>query len=112
MNKLIYLANPYTGTKEEMEGRFESACEYAARLMRDGHYVFSPIAHSHPPAQYGLPKDYAYWKGYCELMIPKCDKMIVLMLKGWSDSVGVTAEIELAQSLNMPIEYISPYSFT
>lgn len=84
MNELIYLASPYTGTPEKMLERFDLVCEYIAKLMRDGLYVFSPIAHCHPPAQHGLPTDWQYWQGYCEVMIPKCDILMVLMLDCWN----------------------------
>ncbi len=109
MDKLIYLAQPYTGTDEEMQDRYDIACEVTARLMNEGHYVFSPIAHSHGPASYGLPKDYAYWKGYCELMIPKCDEVRVMEIDGWTTSVGVAAEIKLADSLGIPVITFDPY---
>lgn len=109
MDRLIYLAQPYTGTDEEMEDRYEIACEITAKLKREGHYVFSPIAHSHGPAQFGLPKDFAYWKGYCELMIPKCDEIRVMTISGWTTSVGVAAEIELADKLGIPVITFDPY---
>ena len=102
--KLVYLANPYTHKDPDiMQERYEKACEFTAALKRNGWYVFSPIAHSHGPAQYGLPKDYEYWSGYCELMLPKCDIMMVLKLDGWQESVGVQAEIDLWHKTGKPI---------
>jgi hypothetical protein len=59
---LVYLASPYThADKAVMEDRFRAACRYAACLMRRGINVFSPIAHSHPIAQFGLPPDWQFF---------------------------------------------------
>jgi len=109
MDKLIYLAQPYTGTDEEMEDRYEIACEITAKLMREGHYVFSPIAHSHGPAQFGLDKDFTYWQDYCEIMIKKCDEVHVMTIQGWTTSKGVAYEIEYADSLGIPVITFDPY---
>jgi len=68
--------------------------------------MLSPIAFSHPVAKYGLPTDWAYWADYDSWCLEVCDELWVLMLIGWEDSVGVTAEIELATQLGMPIRYI------
>jgi hypothetical protein len=101
---LIYLASPYTHEDPiVMQERYERVCEYTAKLKRAGRYVFSPIAHCHGPALHGLPKDYEYWKGYCELMLPKCDEMVVLMLDGYMESRGISEEVLIAKELNRPI---------
>jgi hypothetical protein len=49
----IYLAIPYTYNPEES---FRIANRVAARLMSEGHVVFSPISHSHPVADF-LPRE-------------------------------------------------------
>jgi hypothetical protein len=101
---LIYLASPYTHDDPlVMQERYELVCEYTAKLKRAGRYVFSPIAHCHGPALYGLPREYEYWKGYCELMLPKCDEMLVLMLDGYEESKGISGEVALAKELGMPL---------
>jgi hypothetical protein len=59
---MIYLCSPYTHPDPAVrEARYEAACRTAAHLMRSGKIVFSPIAHSHGIAQYGLPKDWSFW---------------------------------------------------
>ncbi len=109
MTKLYYLASPYSDPSQEVqERRFNEVCEVAARLMRQNIFIFSPIAHTHPIAQYGLPKDYEFWKRYDELMFSKCDALIVLMLDGWTQSIGVKAEIEIAKKVGREIYYMNP----
>lgn len=106
MRNLVYLASPYTDPDPAvMESRFDEACRAAAALMKKGVFVFSPIAHSHPIARFGLPLDFEYWKTYDAMMLAFCSRMIVLQIDGWDTSVGVQFEIEIAEKLNMQIEY-------
>lgn len=106
---MIYLASPYSHpSKWTRERRFRSACRQAAAMMRRGALVFSPIAHSHPVAEFGLPRDWSFWEKYDREMISKCERMVVLMLDGWRDSVGVRAEIEIAKAARKPVSYAKP----
>lgn len=74
--------------------------------MRQGLMVISPIAHTQPIAFAGdLPLEFAYYAAYDELLISRCDELHVLMLKGWQESIGVTAEIAIAKRLNKPVIY-------
>lgn len=107
MDKLIYLASPYSHKNNHIQHlRYEQVCYYAAELTRQGLLVFSPIAHSHGIAKYGLPTDWQFWQQYDEAMISRCDSLTVLMLDGWKESKGVQAEIEIAKRLGIPVEYM------
>ena len=107
---MIYLAAPYTHESKQIEHqRFKSINEYAARLMRDGLHVFSPISHTHPIAQAGdLPGGWEYWQGYDKEMLSFCTSMVVLMLAGWEESKGIAAEVRIANGLGLPIYYADP----
>jgi nucleoside 2-deoxyribosyltransferase len=106
---LIYLASPYSHPDPAVRQiRYEVACEAAAYLMRRGLMVFSPIVHSHPIAQYGLPKDYAFWRQYDEALMDACWGIVVLMIDGWRESKGVTAEIEYMSRKGIAAEYLDP----
>jgi hypothetical protein len=107
--KLIYLASPYThDDKKRQETRYNDAVKYLAKFMKQGYHLFSPIAHCHTASvRHGLPGDWQYWKDYCSLMVPKCDELWVLMIDGWDKSSGVRGEVELAESLNIPVKYIA-----
>ena len=107
---MIYLASPYTSPSDAVQDcRFASACAAAARLMQEGHIIFSPIVHSHSVAQHGdLPAEWAFWRPWCIAMLDKADELWVLQLGGWVDSVGVQAEIKHAFQTDKPVRMVNP----
>jgi hypothetical protein len=106
---MIYLASPYTHPDFEVrEWRFQEACRATAALLRAGLVVFSPIAHSHPIAKYGMPTNWGFWSRVDREYLSRSDVLAVLTLPGWRASVGVRAEIQIARELGLPIVYITP----
>lgn len=107
----MYLASPYSHADPAVvEQRFEAVCRAAGRFMAQGYLVYSPIAHTHPIAVRGaLPTDWTYWERYDRHMIAACDTLGVLMLDGWEESRGVTAELAIAAELNKPIQHLSAW---
>lgn len=103
--RLIYLASPYSHADPEvMEARFEAVCREAAVLMEHGLHVYSPIAHTHPIAVRGdLPKEWPYWEAYDRVMLAASTEVYVLQLEGWDASKGVSAEIEIAREMGLPV---------
>lgn len=106
----IYLASPYTPTGDEtISGRVDAAAKYAAKLMREGHSVFSPIVHSHYVADHldeATRLDHEFWMQQ-DLAILRCAaKMIVLRLPGWERSRGIKREIAAAEAVKIPVEYV------
>ena len=111
--EFIYLASPYThgdGTKFEdvvvQDTRYLLACQAACALLQNGHYVYAPIPHTVAIAKCGLPVGYKFWKEYDHEMLRRLDKLVVLMLDGWKESVGVQDEIAFMAELGKPIEYM------
>ena len=110
---MIYLASPYSHEREAVrETRFHDACDAASHLMRQGHRVYSPIAHTHPVAQHGLPLGWDFWEPYDRWFVERCDEVWVLTLEGWSESKGVRAEIRIAEELGKPVRYLVPGTYT
>jgi hypothetical protein len=110
--KKIYLACPYSHPEAAVrETRFQQVNAVAADLMLRGNMVFSPISHTHPIALAGdLPKGWNFWAAYDKTFIQWCDEVWVLTLEGVCDSVGVRAEIDLADRMGKVVRYISaPY---
>lgn len=105
--RLIYLASPYSHPDPAVqEQRFEAVAREAARMMAEGQFVYSPIAHTHPIAKFGeLPKGFDFWEAYDAHLISLCTELVVLKLEGWDQSKGVAAEIKIAQALNIPVTY-------
>ena len=106
---IIYLASPYSHPDPAVrEQRFHAACRAAVALLHAGRVVFSPIAHSHPLAQHSLPGNWQFWEQYDRKFLERCDEVVVLMLDGWEESVGVQAEIRIARELGKPVRYLAP----
>lgn len=109
--KKIYLCHPYSHPdREEMVRRFRSANELAARLMRWGFIVFSPLSHSVPIADYlKNHRSYDFWLGQDLAWVAVCDEVWVALVDGWADSHGVEVEIVHARMLGKPVVYFKPY---
>jgi hypothetical protein len=107
----IYLATAYTGYETKS---FNIANKVAAKLIREGHYVFSPISMSHPIAQLGtLDGSWNTWKELDMEFIRWCDEIVVINFG--SDvidenheiikSVGVQDELKYATEIGKTISY-------
>ncbi len=109
-SKIIYLALPYMHeNKFIMEFRASVSDVIAADLMRKGFMVFAPITMCHNiSVKYGLPGNWEFWAEMDEEFIKACGKMLIITLKGWKESVGVNAEIRIAEKYDIPIDYIDP----
>lgn len=107
--EIVYIACPYSHRDPGVQvARFHAVNEFAAKLSRDGVIVFSPISHTHPITQYGLPCGWEFWERFDRAYLEICGRMIVLMLSGWKESTGVQAEIKIAAELGMPVSYVAP----
>lgn len=117
--KVYYLACPYTaigevGEKrlEIQQQRYEEITRIGAKLTRDhGLVVLGPITTSHnfKIHEPTLGTEWAFWKEIDELLIERCsDAVLVAMMDGWADSVGVRAEIDKAKLEQIPIYFLDP----
>ncbi len=106
----IYLATPYTKVPDGLDLAYWRSCELAAKLIRAGLIVFSPIAHSHPVAIHGgiNPLDLGLWMRQCEGLMPAFKLLLVGKLPWWQESVGIMREINWFRGLNRPVLYIDP----
>jgi len=110
---MIYLASPYSHSEAVVrEERFRAACRATVRLIAAGHVVFSPIVHGHPLVHHGLPTDWPFWERFDRDHLQRCDEVVVLMLDGWRESIGVAAEIRIAGELGKPVRYLTPGNAT
>ena len=109
----IYLASPYSHPEPEMRVlRFNEACRVAGLLMKEGHTVFSPIAHSHAIEQtFDSIEPGPFWMKQDIPILRHADAVYVLMLDGWDKSKGVAQEVELAKQAMIPVEYINPLKY-
>lgn len=106
---MIYMASVYSLNADEalMEERYQFALKHAANFTLDGIPIFSPIVHSHPMSQtFDMPTTFPFWEKLDYQYLDACEALWVLMMDGWQDSRGVTAEIAYAKSKGLPIKYI------
>lgn len=107
---LCYLATPYTKYPAGIEQAFVDASACAARLLKAGVKVYSPIAHTHPLAIHGGldPLDHAIWLPFDQAMMEAADALIVAHMDGWHESYGVRHEMEFFAKAGKPIIHIDP----
>lgn len=112
---MIYLASPYSYIGEasaetkakHRELRYTQTMAAQANLFNWGYPVFATIVHTHMTAvKYNLPTDAAFWMKYNHHMIDLSRAVFVLCLSGWQQSIGVTDEINYADTKNIPVYLI------
>lgn len=111
---IYYLATPYSHPEEAIrQKRADAAHISAIRLKRAGIEVFSPIINNY---FFSFVKDmdtsFETWKSYDLKMIKLLDGVLVLMLAGWQESIGVRAEIEFALKNGIEVRYVDPVTHT
>lgn len=113
MSKIEYLAIPYSDKdKNVMDFRAAVSDYIFAKLSNEGRIVYAPISSCHDIAKkYGLPKTFEFWEKVCLEFVGLAYKLIVIKLPGWQSSVGLTAELKLAQKLGIEIEYLDPIPY-
>jgi hypothetical protein len=102
-----YLASPYSKYRWGAEAAYEDVCRLAARLIKSGISVYSPIAHTHGIAVFGgLPGGYEHWASFDEDMIGAASGIIVAMMDGWKQSEGIAAEIAICERMSKSVRYV------
>lgn len=112
---LCYLATPYSKYKGgDIVTAFQHAAALAAKLLRSGVKVYSPIAHTHPLAIFGNldPLDHSIWLPFDEAMMEACGVLLVAHMDGWEESKGIAHEIEFFASRGKPIFDLNPETMT
>lgn len=110
---LIYIASPYTNDDKFIKEVWVLVVsKVCAELMKEGKIIFSPIAMGHNISKTAdIPSDWAYWADTCVAYLERCQALYVVMIEGWKKSTGVTAEIQIAIDMNIPIMYIDPEDY-
>lgn len=108
----VYLSTPYSHQDQFiMKRRYHAINRMAWKLMQQGLTVFSPISHSHSiEATANDRKGHEFWmnQDLPYLTDGWADLLLVFKAKGWRESVGVDAEMEVAGTNGIEMEWISP----
>jgi hypothetical protein len=109
LERKIYLALPYSGSRRLMQLRYEYASFYTAYLVERGNAVYSPICQTHNAASYaGNKTNFSFWEHNDTEMLKSCTEVIVLCLRGHNTSVGVRAERNKAEEHKIPVFQVTP----
>jgi hypothetical protein len=110
MNRpLTYVACAYSDDDPAIRlARFEVANRASGWLMRQGYVCVSPISHTHPIAECcELPRGWDFWRTFDHTYLALSCRIVVLLIDGWRESVGVQAEIAIARAMGIDVEYLS-----
>src|SRR3990167_8226500 len=105
-----YLAGPYTHKdKAIMDEREVLHSKAANALKQAGLIVYAPIPETTALAKLGgmVETNWAFWRDHDLNMLDRCDKLLVLMIPGWKESVGVRGEVKFALTKGMPVEFLA-----
>ncbi|HWE75560.1 MAG TPA: DUF1937 family protein [Stellaceae bacterium] len=113
MPPIIYLASPYTDTDPAVRlNRFNAATKAAARLIKEGRIVYSPITMTHPLdlvlAENGATLGSDYWVAFDEAFMECCTEIVILRIDGWEQSKGIAREREFFQKKGRLESFIDP----
>lgn len=95
--KIIYVAGPYRG---DTAANIQRAREASIRLWGMGFYCITPHLNTGGFHIDGTAPEEVYLAGYLEI-VKRCDAMV--LLTGWQKSSGTRSELELAESLGLPV---------
>lgn len=108
MAPLIYLASPYSHINPAVRYyRYLAARLATTNLLRENLAVFSPIVYGKEMENI-IGQDYLSWKNLNDVMLSRCDAVMVLKLDGWDESKGVAYEIDFARNLKKTIAWMEP----
>ena len=108
MSSFWYIATPYSKYPAGREQAFIDASKIAAKFVKAGIPAFSPIAHTHPVAEYGEidPYDHKIWLPFDAPFMALAYGLIVCKLDGWDKSIGIAHEIEAFKKAGKPVLYM------
>jgi hypothetical protein len=106
----VYLATPYRAHPLGLVRSFVESCDLAGRMILKGARVYSPIAHCHSVAIHACIDAYDddIWLPQFNLMMKKCDTLVVALMDGWTVSKGVKHEMDFFRNEMKTIYFIDP----
>lgn len=109
---MLYIACPFSCDDPRVrKRRYEIATNVLFECMRHGIPAFSPVSHGFDVTEhYGKAGDvsHATWMQLDLAILKGCSALLVIEVSDWRESIGVTAEIDMARSLSIPIYYVKP----
>ena len=106
-SNIIYLGSPYSHPDPQtMQLRYEVVRDYAAFLINQGAFVFSPIVYGHEMAKHNaMPTDAVWWESFNFAFLARSNELHVCCMDGWKESKGLQAEIDFAKKNDISIAF-------
>lgn len=107
---LIYLAGPYSHKDRSiMEDRELKHAQCAVALKKQGLSIYAPIPETTALAKLaGLTgTSWEDWREHDLNLLGRCDEIMVMLIPGWKESLGVRGEVKFALKNNIPITFVS-----
>jgi len=111
MDTYWYLATPYTNFPGGIEAAYDLATANASLLLKHNIPVFSPITHTHPMKEHGLPNTlgHDFWINVVDRpMMRGAHGLIFLEADTWQKSSGMHEEIVEFVKAGKPIVFMQP----
>lgn len=107
---LIFIAIPTKGTVVNGALTEEFLCDLAQMHVAFPQHTFiSPMVQDYQLLKFmKVEPVWAEWGKHCRTIIERCDEVWVMQYHGWAESVGVSGEIQHAQSAGVPHFFIEP----
>jgi len=105
--EMVYISSPYTHDDSfVVDCRMEVVYGAMAFFSNEkGMHCVTPLSMHELVKRRPMPTDYKFWKEYCENLLKRCDRMIVLKQDGWETSTGVKGEVDFCDLNNIPVDY-------
>ena len=105
-----YLASPYSKYHAGPAAAFVHVSRVAGALLQRRIPVFCPIAHSHPVSTHSdIPHDdHELWMWADGPLMAGAHGLMVVLMLGWRESVGVTEEIRRFRKWGKPVVWLAP----
>ena len=101
----VYLASPFSHPDPEVrKERVAAIAKITARLIAEGHIVFSPWAYTAEIQKDGRPP--AGWYHFTLRQLAGCTHLLVVKMDGWQESEVSKRKSPLRWVRGMPIEYM------
>lgn len=118
---MIYVASLYSNGMNKLEcdylkkallrKRVDYTRKRVYEFLAKNNHVYSPISHCYELSlDYYLPQEYEWWQEQDRHFVERSDEVWVLAMSddygSFTESVGISDEVEYAKSLGIPVKFI------
>lgn len=104
----VFISVPYTKISDKFDDYIDAIGEIVTTEVRSRNTVICPVLVYKTCANCERSQTITHqqWLDRALADLRICDMMLVLTFPGWEESEGVMAEIEMAENMKIPVEFI------